>query len=226
MVDADSLPVNLTIVSNWARTGWNVIRPNLLIDATATRNVTAWQQLRGRAIRAWRSWNNDCYRLLSVLVGHHMLAEVETVEQDDPYLDDRLMSLLDSIASKDQRQRVLAGGVHALQPEERQKLALKLMEERNKVTHIYELVKASGSTSQVIYERNEKIWQRRENIAEKHSHEVSVNPFSGEKSAGDEHAPLIYASDPRSDVPTELQDHLRQRIRGCDDRIISGWMAG
>ena len=47
IVDADNVPVDLVIVSTWARTGWNVILPNLLIDATATRDVTAWQQLRG-----------------------------------------------------------------------------------------------------------------------------------------------------------------------------------
>ncbi|MCW5853172.1 MAG: DEAD/DEAH box helicase family protein, partial [Anaerolineae bacterium] len=55
IVDAEALPVNMVIVSSWARTGWNVIRPNLLIDATATRDVTAWQQLRGRAMRALRT---------------------------------------------------------------------------------------------------------------------------------------------------------------------------
>ncbi len=54
IVDAESLPFNMIIVSTWARTGWNVIRPNVLIDATATRNITAWQQLRGRAMRAMR----------------------------------------------------------------------------------------------------------------------------------------------------------------------------
>ena len=39
-VDAESLGVNLVIVSAWARTGWNVLKPNVLIDATATRDVT------------------------------------------------------------------------------------------------------------------------------------------------------------------------------------------
>ncbi|WP_432821509.1 DEAD/DEAH box helicase, partial [Trichloromonas sp.] len=69
IVDAESLPVNMVIVSPWARTGWNVIRPNLLIDATATRNVTAWQQLRGRAMRALSGWDHDCYRLVMLLLG-------------------------------------------------------------------------------------------------------------------------------------------------------------
>jgi hypothetical protein len=61
--------VNTIIVSTWARTGWNVIRPNVLIDATATRDVTAWQQLRGRSMRAMRTWTNDCYRLVLLLMG-------------------------------------------------------------------------------------------------------------------------------------------------------------
>ena len=69
IVDADDIPVNLVIVSTWARTGWNVLKPNVLIDATATRNVTAWQQLRGRAMRAPQTWTNDCYRLLVGLRG-------------------------------------------------------------------------------------------------------------------------------------------------------------
>jgi hypothetical protein len=69
IVDSDELPVNTIIVSAWARTGWNVIRPNALIDATATRDVTAWQQLRGRSMRAMRTWTNDCYRLVLLLMG-------------------------------------------------------------------------------------------------------------------------------------------------------------
>ncbi len=230
IVDQASLPVNLAIVSNWARTGWNVIQPNLLIDATATRNVTAWQQLRGRAIRAWHSWNNDCYRLLTILVGHHLLAETEsdtdpTTEEDKGVeLDDALLALLEEIATPAQRRRLAADGVSALSQKERHTLAVALLEKRNKVTHIYELVKATGSSSQVIYDRNEKVWHRREGIAAKHSREVSVNPFTGEKGSGDAHAPLIYAQDPRADVPEALQQHLAQSIDGCDDVIVSGWL--
>ena len=94
----------------------------------------------------------------------------------------------------------------------------------NKVTHIYELVKAYGSTSQVLYNRTEGSWHRRENIAAKHEHEVAVNPLSGEKSTGDSHAPLIYASDPRADIPSELQKHLVDAIEGSDELIVSGWL--
>ena len=97
------------------------------------------------------------------------------------------------------------------------------MRHYNKVTHIFELVKAYGSTSQVTYNRPERVWQRRPNIAAKHEHEISVNPLSGEKSIGDSHAPLIYAADPRTDVPLELQQHLTSAIADKDGVIVSGW---
>jgi superfamily II DNA or RNA helicase len=44
-------PLDVVVVSSWARGGWNVITPDVLVDATATRDVVAWQQLRGRALR-------------------------------------------------------------------------------------------------------------------------------------------------------------------------------
>ena len=48
--------------------------------------------------------------------------------------------------------------------------------------------------------------------------------FSGVKSVGDNHAPLIYAQDPRHDVPDELQAQLLNSVAGCDDVIVSGWL--
>lgn len=94
----------------------------------------------------------------------------------------------------------------------------------NNVPHIFELVKAYGSTSQVQYDRTARVWQRRENIAVKHQYEVAVNPFSGEKLAGDGHAPLVYVQDPRVDLPAELQARLAVAIDGSDDRIVAGWL--
>ena len=67
-------------------------------------------------------------------------------------------------------------------------------------------------------------WQRREGIAAKHEYEVAVNPFDGQKLSGDGHAPLVYAEDPRADIPAALEEHLRQAIDGADDRIVGGWM--
>ncbi len=224
IVDAPSLPLNIVIVSDWARTGWNVIRPNLLIDATATRSVTAWQQLRGRAIRAWRSWNNDCYRLLSILVGHPLFIEEDTNAGDDGSLDEVLVQIMNEIGNPRLRRQLLADGVSALNRDERRQLATALMLKRNKVTHIYELVKASGSTQQLVFDRSQKVWQRRENIAAKHESEVAVNPFNGQKSVGTKHAPLIYAEDPRTDVPADLQQHLQKLIADSDPVIVSGWL--
>ena len=243
VVDAESLPINMVVVSSWARTGWNVISPNVLIDATATRDVTAWQQLRGRAIRARRTWTNDCYRLILALIGSQMRG---LVDQDDPeqpmpedvievleqvehqqaeiVLDDRLWALLAEVTPAELQARIETGGLSGLTNEERTQIAINLMRHYNKVTHIFELVKAYGSTTQVEYNRPERVWQRRANIAAKHEYEIAVNPFSGEKLTGDGHAPLVYAQDPRVDVPASLQEHLVQAIDGSDDRIVAGWL--
>ena len=224
IVDAAELPVNFVIVSDWARTGWNVVRPNLLIDATATRDVTAWQQLRGRAIRAWPTWTNDCYRLLSVLLGHHLLAGVETEPDTNGELDAALRTLLTSIATRSMMARLDTAGIHSLTDGERIALAVALLERHNKVTHIYEMVKATGSATQVTYNRTAKQWERRESVAAKHRREVGVDPFTGAKTAGVVHAPLIYAHDPRTDVPAALERRLAEVLRGCDDVIVRGWL--
>ena len=164
-----------------------------------------------------------------MLVGHHLVDDESESEQDDwvdadGLLDGALLSMFLKLLTHEQQDRVLAQGLFALSQEERNKIAHALIQEYNKVTHIYELVKASGSTNQVIYDRTEKVWHRRENIAEKHHKEISVNPFNSVRSLGDVHAPLIYVQDPRSDVPEELQDHLLYSIAGCDDLIVSGWL--
>ena len=239
IVDADSLPINIVVVSTWARTGWNVIAPNVLIDATATRDVTAWQQLRGRAIRARRTWSNDCYRLIMALIGSQiqgmteqaeMPADVDEVlaqvawQPGEHALDDRLWALLETVAPAGLVARARANGLAALAADERKAVAVALMRRYNKVTHIFELVKAYGSTTQVEYDRTARVWQRREAIAAKHEHEISVNPFDGVKLTGAGHAPLVYAQDPRADIPAALQEHLRQAIDGADDVIVSGWM--
>ena len=228
IVDAEELPVNLVIVSSWARTGWNVIEPNLLIDATATRNVTAWQQLRGRAIRALHTWTNDCYRLILVLAGSRsedfaeraelsedVMRVFEEVAEDSAEpgaLDERLWALLEEVASPHLLAKIKEQGLVSLTDEDRSALAIDLMEARNKVTHIYELVKSFGSTSQVIYHRPSGEWRRRDNIAIKHAYEVSVQPFTGEKLAGAGHAPMLYAKDPRNDLPPELEERVQEAI--------------
>jgi hypothetical protein len=236
IVDADDVPVDLVIVSTWARTGWNVIRPNLLIDATATRDVTAWTQLRGRVIRALRSWTNDCSRLVTVLLASVTALDdlgtlgngsttSDTVSPTAPViLDDRLAALLDEITPADLRPRLQAEGIDGLSTEERTELAIRLMRTHNKVTHTYELVKAFGSTTQIEHIRERRIWQRKESIALKHARELAVNPLTGELVTGVEHAPLLYARDPRLDLPSELQHHLRETVRDSDAHIVAGWL--
>ena len=230
IVDADEVPVNFVIVSNWARTGWNVITPNLLIDATATRNVTAWQQLIGRAIRARRTWSNDCYRLLTLLIGHHLPSDnghaptPHVAVNGYGLLDNNLRDLLAEIAPDNLKAIANNGNISDLKDEDRHRLALALAQKRNKVTHIYEMVKAYGSDIQLEYNRTAKVWQRRAAIAAKHAQEVSTHPFTGEKMAGDGHAPFLYVTDPRTDLPERLQAHLEETLPGCDDIIINGWL--
>ena len=254
IVDEESLQVNLVIVSNWARTGWNVIQPNVLIDATATRNLTAWQQLRGRAIRALHTWTNDCYRLLVILDGHEHLhtaaggaisselpdqerldgvaPETEDRDGKEANLDANLLELLKTVAPEGSLDRVLSQkgatewGIQALSAGEREALAIRLVQSRNKVTHIYELIKAYGSSSQVTYNRSERLWKRRPAIAAKHEQEVAVSPFTGEMTEGIAHAPLVYADDPRTDLPADLQAHLAGVLAGSDEIIVRGWMEG
>jgi hypothetical protein len=250
IVDAEDDLVDMIIVSPWARTGWNVVKPNLLIDATATRDVTAWQQLRGRAMRAMRSWTNECYRAVLLLMGsralglHDGISLPEDVVTDYrellsktaivPVLDGALKAMLlaahRQFPVEGQEEDTLAGKIEgcdisAFTPEERQQLVTELMLARNKVTHIYELVKAYGATIQVHYDRPDKRWVRTDAIAAKHDLEFAVSLLTGQYGSGQEHAPLIYAGDPRRDVPSALQAHLRETLRGADPRIVGGWLA-
>jgi hypothetical protein len=202
IVDADELPVNLVMVSTWARTGWNVLRPNVLIDATATRDVTAWQQLRGRAMRAPSTWTNDCYRLLVGLRGDGL---------GDEGIPDDL-------------HEEFAAATAAAPSRDGDGLAVGLILGRNKVTHIYELVKAIGGARQVEFDRPTKTWGRRESIARKHAHESSVDPFTGHVAAGVAHAPLLYADDPRTDLPEQLATRVRLVIDGLDPTVVRGWL--
>ena len=87
-----------------------------------------------------------------------------------------------------------------------------------------ELVKAYGWSRQAAYHRSERVWERREAIAAKHEQEVAVNPFTGEKTVGIEHAPLVYASDPQNAPPADLQKHLIGAIAGSDEIIVRGWI--
>ncbi|GAC1455514.1 MAG: hypothetical protein PVSMB2_07010 [Ktedonobacteraceae bacterium] len=259
IVDAEDLPVNLVIVSPWARTGWNVIKPNVLIDATATRDVTAWQQLRGRAMRAMRSWTNECYRLVLLLMSSqtHSMNGGDIVPEDADaireevreemvtaeILDERSKAFLHEAHQQaqatnvDQRSldgaamredqlvaKIENGTIARFTIEERMQLVAELMLARNKVTHIYELVKAYGGTTQVHYDRQNREWQRTESISAKHEREYAVSPLTGKCTTGADHAPLLYHGDPRKDVPSELEAHLISTFQGCDPKIVKGWL--
>jgi hypothetical protein len=219
VVDADALGVNLVIVSNWARTGWNVLKPNLLIDATATRDVTAWQQLRGRAMRALRSWTNDCYRLLLVLASD---SPGDNSSELAARVLDGITQLPDDL--EDLRGRALRDGLQSLTSDERQALRIGVMLGRNKVTHIYELVKAFGGTRQVEYDRKQRAWRRREPIERKHAYESSVDIRSGSVVRGVQHAPLVYRSDPRTDLPDDLRSSVGETITNRDSAVVGGWL--
>lgn len=195
IVDAEDLPVNLIIVSPWARSGWNVIKPNVLIDATATRDVTAWQQLRGRAMRAMRSWTNECYRLVLLLMGSHLHVSHDTVDLPEEVataleefrekssavevLDKASQAMLREAHRSAQKQaqsgrdalaaKIERGVMSEFTLSEREQLVTELMLARNKVTHIYEMVKAYGSTNQVYYDRTTFRWLRSKSISNKHA---------------------------------------------------------
>jgi hypothetical protein len=247
VVDAGSLPVNMVIVSTWARTGWNVIAPNILIDGTATRDTTAWQQLRGRAVRARRSWTREhaelAMRLLGTRVGGAPGAEglppdarvgdsTQVDGREEDTLDVRGREILLELrkerggvaARRGMAGRIREGRLDLLGQEEREGLAEELLLARNKVTHIYELLKAYGSAPQIRRDRKTGAWRRTESIAVKHAREYAVNPLSGEYGPGEAHAPLLSPGDPRRDTPGELQEYLAARLQGRDSGIVHGWM--
>ena len=253
IVDATELPINVVIVSSWARTGWNVVTPNVLIDATATRDPTAWQQLRGRAMRATHTWNKDCYevmmRLLSSQIGDS--TENSTVTREigaggtqqrldvTDTLNERAQRLLleaheisQSFAKREDRvaredvivAKIATGKLSRLSEQEKEQLAAELMFARNKVTHIYELVKAYGSSAQIRFDRSSERWQRAKHIAAKHRREYSVNPVTGEYGAGERHAPLAYVLDPRDNLPSQLQGYIVNELKGTDQLVVRWWI--
>jgi len=248
IMDSGKLPINVIIVSTWARTGWNVISPNLLIDATATRNITAWQQLRGRAMRSAPSWNIDSYEGMMALLGSSVMEGNDSIEglqldiltdnseniEYESILSEKTKKMLleiheeytNSVEEKKYRlkRKISRGNLDAFTEEEKIELATELMLTRNKVTHIYELVKAYGSTSQIKFNRDTGLWTRKPSLAEKHVHEYSVNPWTGVYESGESHAPLIYTTDPRNNLPSELETQLANEVSGRDPSIVKGWI--
>ena len=197
-----------------------MLKPNVLIDATATRDVTAWQQL------AWprhaRAAELD-QRLLPTAAGARQRITVRWTPRSW-----RRAFWAASTGSRREletlRRRALDDGMPSLSWDERQTLRIGVILGRNKVTHIYELVKAFGSTRQVEYDRKVREWRRREAIERKHAYEHAVDIRSGEVVRGVAHAPLVYQSDPRTDLPEGLGATVTETIRDRDVAIVNGWL--
>lgn len=218
LVDAEDLPIDVVVVTSWARTGWNVLTPNVLVDATATRDITAWRQLRGRAMRPRPGWSADAQRLV-----HRLISSGLPGAEDEGPLD--LAELPRSEA------RILAAATgRRLSPNTRrtaaecEALAAAVMLHQNKVTHIYELLSARGSSSQMEYQRSTRRWMRSRAIGAKHNAEEAVRASDGRLLAGPGHAPLIVADDPRRDSAKAFGERLAEEIRGADPNIIEGWL--
>lgn len=241
ILDAPELEINVILVSAWARTGWNVRLPNVLLDATATRNAVAWQQLRGRAMRALPGWSPACGRAAALLTrarphspapsddgppaadvaeAWRSLQVEGASEQADPEVLGLLAGLVEG-GEEELRERVRGTPPETWPAAMRVRLLLRLLHRHNKVTHLYELLKCTG-VSQVV--KAGRRWRRRPSLEIKHAREDSVDPLTGAYSSGAEHAPLVYAVDPRTDLPEELEAKLAAVLEGADERIILGWL--
>lgn len=176
--DARVPSIDTIVVSSWARGGWNVLTPNVLIDATATRDPVAWQQLRGRALRPAKTWT--------------------------PVHRQRLV----------QARRVWPDGARR---------AVELLRARNKVAHVYELLKGYGGDPQIRFDAH-RGWMRTPALAAKHRRELAVDLRHGEMSRDDAHAGLVVAADPRTDSPAALRRALTAVLRGADARIVRRWL--
>ncbi|MBK5113426.1 MAG: DEAD/DEAH box helicase family protein [Candidatus Heimdallarchaeota archaeon] len=248
-LDSELLPIQLVFVSSWARTGWDVRTPDILIDATATRDVTAWQQLRGRAMRALESWTIDCYRIISILLGKRGSAdkiiqrlppeiqenfkkiqkEFAPKEEFTPPMIELLVKSIDDakIPSEDKVQlktKLHSGKISRFSTTERMKLIIYLMLSQNKVAHIFEMVKASGSTRQVEFDKRTGIWRRKASIAKKHREEPILPVPGSKRSRGKYIAPLIYSKDPTTDTPSEVRATLSNLLDGLDQDLLDDWV--
>ncbi|NHJ49021.1 MAG: DEAD/DEAH box helicase [Asgard group archaeon] len=248
-LDAEVLPIQLVFVSSWARTGWDVRTPDILIDATATRDVTAWQQLRGRAMRALESWTIDCYKTISVLLGKTGVAN-KIIQRLPPEMQQNFQKIRKQFASKEElvpdmielldlsidesnllpeekvalKAKIQSGKVNKLSTTERMKLIIYLMLSKNKVAHIFEMVKASGSSKQVEYDKREGIWRRKASIAKKHRGEPILPVPGADRRRGKYVAPLIYSKDPTVDTPSEIKDTLKGLLHGLDEDLLDDWV--
>ncbi|MFW9921739.1 MAG: DEAD/DEAH box helicase [Candidatus Thorarchaeota archaeon] len=248
-LDSDDLPIQLVFVSSWARTGWDVRTPDILIDATATRDVTAWQQLRGRAMRALESWTIDCYRTIAILLGKAGIAD-QIIERLPDELKENFLKIQKEFAPKEEltpqmiellnysideskllpeekvtlKAKIAPGEVNTLSTTERMKLIIYLMLSKNKVAHIFEMVKASGSSKQVEFDKRSGVWRRKAAIAKKHKEEPILPVPGADRKRGKYIAPLIYSEDPTMDTPSEVKFTLKGLLNGLDEELLDDWV--
>jgi hypothetical protein len=190
-------------------------------------------------MRAQKTWNREAYELMMRLLGYSDVDNESESKLISKLEGSEIQILLDVLEEKrkeirnldytvenppDLSNKLNKGDLSIFTKEERLLLSVYLMEARNKVTHIYELIKAHGTNSQIRYNRRTNLWQRKNQIARKHSRSYCVNPFTGECSVGEGHAPLVYLEDPREHSPSQLKLHLARKLRQKDPIIIRGWI--
>jgi len=117
-----------------------------------------------------------------------------------------------------------SGKITKFSTTERMKLIIYLMLSQNKVAHIFEMVKASGSTRQVEYDKRTGIWRRKAAIAKKHREEPILPVPGSKRSRGKYIAPLIYSKDPTADTPTEIRSTLSNLLDGLDQDLLDDWV--
>ena len=95
---------------------------------------------------------------------------------------------------------------------------------KNKVAHIFEMVKASGSTKQVEFDKKSGVWRRKASIAKKHKEEPILPVPGSERRRGKYMAPLIYSEDPTADTPSEVRSTLKTLLQGLDEDLLDDWV--
>jgi hypothetical protein len=200
-------------------------------------------------MRALETWTIDCYRTISVLLGEKGRAneilerlppemqenfnkirkEFKQKEELNPTMIDLLNASIDEakLPSEEKvilKSKVNSGDFKQLSTMERMKLIIYLMLSKNKVAHIFEMVKASGSTKQVELDKKSGIWRRKASIAKKHKEEPILPVPGAERRRGKYMAPLIYSEDPTADTPSEVRSTLKTLLTGLDEDLLDDWV--
>jgi len=199
-------------------------------------------------MRSLRSRNTDNYKVLALLAGNRDPDMIEenlalannaqtavadsnltanstlTTETKPLELNETQVTLFKEILTREQRTRLIQQGPLSLTEEERLEAATSLLLAHNKVTHIYELLKAAGSNTQLTQKRSDGIWYRRPAIAEKHHNQLTVDIKSETIVMGNVDSTFIYHQDPRQDSPEELSQAIVKYLNGSDPAIIRTWL--